>query len=156
MTLHMWACLNEFLHWSNSHDIQHRVVSQHLMWDVHNEVEPTISMLDTGWVSRPHLKPDGHTFINTVRYKQSPGCWTENQYANHYCKWCWYDSHASGNHRAGGKIPKLKNRFIQCETKQCGVQQFQLECNHRQSGWCKIPVFAENHNSIGVVVVSAH
>jgi len=58
--------------------------------------------------------------------------------------------------KAGGKIPKLESRFIQGETKQCGAQQFKLECNRGQSGWCKIPVFAENHNSVGVVMVPAH
>ncbi len=55
----------------NSHDIQHRVISQHLMGDVHNEVETAVSVLDTGGVSRPHLEPDGQTRLGT-NYNKSP------------------------------------------------------------------------------------
>lgn len=43
------------------------------MRDIHDEVEAAISVLDTGGVARPHLKPDGHAFTNTVKYKLSQG-----------------------------------------------------------------------------------
>lgn len=44
-------------HGRHSHDIQHRVVSEHFVGNVNSQEEAAVCALDTGGVARPHLQP---------------------------------------------------------------------------------------------------